>query len=324
MFRAAIGSAVVVLAALLSGPVKAQDKWPSKPITLIVPYPAGVLADISARIYARGLKDILGQPVVVDNRPGAGTVIAMRLAASAKPDGYTMIMAGATTIATRTLLNANIGFKVSDFDSVAITGFSNLIFSITADIPAKTVPEFVALAKASPGEYAYFSTGNGGLGHLTGALFTSKTGIDWLHVPYTNLNNATLDQVAGRVHAQISTIAQQASFIQSGKLRALAVTGTEREPMFPDVPTMKEAGVDGYDIRSVLGILVPKGTPADIIAKLNQAFNAVSAEPNAQRDLAGLGLTPQVAPPGELMRLIEHDIAKFEPVIRQFGIKADD
>lgn len=324
MFRAAIASAIVLLGALLAGPANAQDKWPSRPITLIVPYPAGVLADISARIYAQGLKDILGQPVIVENRPGAGTVIAMRLAASAKPDGYTMIMAGATTIASGTLLNATIGYKVADFDSVAITGFSNLIFSITADIPAKTVQEFIALAKQSPGKFAYFSTGNGGLGHLTGALFTSKTGIDWLHVPYTNLNNATVDQVAGRVHAQISTIAQQASFIQSGKLRALAVAGSEREPMFPDVPTMKEAGVDGYDIRSVLGILVPKGTSVDIIARLNQAFNTVSAEPKAQKDLAALGLTPQVAPPGELMRLIEQDVAKFGPVIRQFGIKTED
>ena len=324
MLRAAISLGVVLLSLLPAAAVKAQDKWPAKPITLIVPYPAGVLADISARIYAQGLKDILGQPVIVENRPGAGTVIAMRAAAAAKPDGYTMIMAGATTIASGTLLNANIGYKVTDFDSVAITGFSNLIFSVTADIPAATVQEFVALAKQNPGKYAYFSTGNGGLGHLTGALFTSKTGIDWLHVPYTNLNNATIDQVAGRVHAQISTIAQQASFIQSGKLRALAVAGSVREKMFPDVPTMKEAGVDGYDIRSVLGILVPKGTPPEIIAGLNQAFNTVSSEAKAQNDLAALGLTPQVAPPGELMRLIDEDIAKFGPVIRQFGIKADD
>lgn len=301
--------------------------WPVKPVSLVVPYTPGSLTDIMARVVAAPVGQALGQSVVIDYKPGQATAIGTRYVAKSPADGYSMIMQGASTVAVANLLNPEAGYSIDDFDSVAIVGLSPLAMAVRANLPAKNVTELIALAKAKPGSLTYAASGNGGVGHLATSLFSKMAGLTQqsiIMIPYKGSADAIIDLMGGRVDMQISVLAPTLGAVRKGQLRILGVASLKRQAVLPDVPTISEAGVPGYEVVSSLGMLVRRGTPAGSIRTLNQAFNKALAEPEVKEAFAkqGIAAAEQNAPRafGEEIR---KEVDKYGPVIREYGIKAD-
>ena len=309
-----------------AAPVLAQGgDFPTKPIRLIVPFPPGGPTDSMARTLASGVGERLGQPMVVENRAGAGGNIGAEAVAQAAADGYTLLFGTSGPLAINSSLYRKIGYdQLKSFAPVIQIGHLPNILVVNPDVPAKNVGELVAYAKANPGKLSYASSGNGASSHLAGVLFNSIAGTDFLHIPYKGTGPALTDLIGGQVSLSFTDILTALPYVKSGKLRALGVTTADRSQALPDVPTVDEQGYKGYDVSVFFGVVAPAGTPADRIAKLNQAFDAELATPKLKEMFASQGLAAEPDhTPERLGRFIASETAKWKTVVKQSGAQLD-
>jgi tripartite-type tricarboxylate transporter receptor subunit TctC len=312
--RKALGALSVILLSLLS-PAAWGDDYPSKPIKLIVPFAPGGSVDIVGRILAQQLGQDLGQSIVVENRAGAGGNIGFEALAKAAPDGYTLGMAS-STMAVNVSLYKSIGFDpLKDFAPISLVAMQPNVLMVNPALPVKSVAELIAYAKANPGKLNFASSGIGASQHLAGELFKSRTGVDMIHVPYKGGGPAIADVVAGRVQVMFETIPNSISYIQTGQLRALAVTVNERSAQLPNVPTMAEAGVKDYESRGWLGVMAPAGTPRPIIDKLTAAVHKAVETPAVNKRLIELGLEIKTSTPAEFGAFIASEVRDFRTIV---------
>ena len=296
--------------------------YPARPVRLIVGFPAGGAADITARLIGQWLSERLGQPVVVENRPGAGTNIGTEAVVKAAPDGYTLLLISAANTINATLYERlNFNF-IRDIAPVAGLIRGPLVMEVHPSVPARTVPEFIAYAKARPGMINMGSAGNGTPGHMSGELFRMMTGLDLVHVPYRGGAPALTDLLAGQVQVMFDNLPTSIEYIRAGKLQALAVTTAARSDMLPDLPTVSEI-VPGYEVSSWFGIGAPASTPADIVEKLSADISTALADPRLRTRIADLSSVPLPMSPRELSTLIAAETEKWAKVIKFSGAKAE-
>jgi tripartite-type tricarboxylate transporter receptor subunit TctC len=300
------------------------QSYPAKPIRLVVPFPAGGTTDILARAVAQRLTDDWGQPVVVDNRPGAGGNIGTELVAKAAPDGYTLEMGTVGTHAINASLYAKLPYDpVKDFAPVILVAGVPNVLVVNPAVPATTLQELIAYAKANPGKLNFASPGNGTSGHLCGELFKVMAGVQMAHVPYKGSAPALHDLIGGQVQLMFDNLPSALPQIKAGKLRALAVTSTTRAPALPDVPTLAEAGVPGYAAASWFGLFAPAGTPPAVVAKVNTAVAHWLASPEAKEKLLAAGADPAGGSPEDFARHVAAEATKWAKVVRESGAKVD-
>jgi tripartite-type tricarboxylate transporter receptor subunit TctC len=297
--------------------------YPSRPIRLIAPFAAGGGTDSAARIIAARLSELLGQQVVVENRPGAGSNIGAEAAARSAPDGYTMLLA-APTLAINRFLYASLSFdSVTDFAPVSLLCRFPNILAVPASSPLTSVRDFIDYAKARPGKVTYSSPGIGTTPHLSGELFMRKAGIELVHVPYRGAGaGAITDTIAGRIDAAFNTTGSLLQTVRSGQLRGLAVTSAQRFPTAPELPTIAESGVPGFDVSSWYALFVPAKTPPDIIARLNAATVTALAESEVRTRFELLGAVVESSTPEGLGALLRSEIDTWGPIIKAAGISA--
>ena len=313
--------AALLLSFSAVGTATAAD-YPLKPIRLIVPFAAGGGNDAVARTIAQSLSAGLGQQVVVDNRAGAGGVVGAELAAKSPPDGYTLFLGGVGSHAINPSVHRNLPYDpVRDFAPISLIASAALILVVHPSLPAKSVEEFIVLAKAKPEAINYASNGNGSSSHLAAAMFESMTATRMTHVPYKGLAPALVDLLAGEVQAMFSSVVAILPHVQAGKLRALAVTGERRLGLIADVPTVAEAGVPGYQAGSWYGILAPAGTPVDIIRTLNDEIVKAIRQPDVKRAFALEGAEPIGSSPQEFAAHIRAELNRLGKVAREARIE---
>ena len=261
----------------------AAQSWPAKPVRIIVPFATGGPADVYARFLAQRLPDELGQSFVVDNRPGAGSVIGTDAVAKAAPDGYTLLLMSNTHTVNESLIPNKPFALMRDFVAVAPINYSDLVLVANPAMPATSVKDLLAQAKAKPGKFNYASSGNGTPYHMAGELFKSMAGVSLVHIPYRGSSGARTDVIGGQVDVMFDAITTMTEQVRGGKVKALATTGKQRSEVMPDVPTMNEAGVPGYEASIWLGVMAPRGTPKDVVDKLNAAISKIVGRPKSNR-----------------------------------------
>ena len=296
--------------------------YPTRPVRFIIGYPPGGSADITARLLGQWLSERLGQPFVIESRPGASTNIATEAVVRAPADGYTLLLVAPANAINATLYEKlNFNF-IHDIAPVAgIIRFPNVMV-VNPSVPAKTVPQFIAYAKANPGRLNMASSGNGSTIHVSGELFKMMTGVNMIHVPYRGGAPALTDMISGQVQVMFDNVPTSIEFIRAGKLRALAVTTATRSEVLPDLPTVADF-VPGYEASAWYGVGVPKGTPDDIIDKLNKEINAILAEPKAKARLADLGASPLAGSAADFGKLVADETEKWGKVVKFSGAKPD-
>ncbi len=314
----------IVLAAAVAGlaamAAQAED-YPDRPVKVIVPTPPGGPVDVIARIAANSLQTSLGKAFVVENRAGAGNTIGSKDAAEAAPDGYTLLYSSASGLVIAPLLHPDAGYDpIKSFDPIALIGESSNILVVNPSVPAKTVQELVAYAKANPGKVNFSSGGIGVLPHLIGEMFKARAGIDIVHVPYKGGGPSINDVVAGNVQMTFEGTSVLLPLIEAGRLRALAVTTAKRIPQLPDVPTMVESGFPNFVSTSWTGFLAPAHTPAPIVAKLNAAINAGLKTEELKTALARLSNEPLGGTPADFTAVIKGDLDKWSPIVNALGL----
>jgi len=319
---------VVVLAAVIAigavAPVGAQGTYPTKPVRLVVPFPAGGTTDILARAVAQKLSETWGQQVIVDNRPGAGGNIGSELVAKSPPDGYTLLMGTVGTHAINPSLYAKMPYDhVKDFVPVILVAGVPNVLVVNPSLPVNSVQELIAYAKANPNKLNFASSGNGTSIHLSGELFRTMTGVQMTHVPYKGSSPALTDLIGGQVQLMFDNLPSSLAFIKANRLRALAVTSTTRAPALPDVPTMVEAGVPGFEASSWFGVLAPAGTPPDIVARINGDVAKWLATPEAREKMMAQGAIAVGGSPDDFARHIAAETAKWAKVVKESGAKVD-
>ena len=306
---------------IVSASARAQA-YPSRPVRIIVPFAAGGIGDIHARLMGQWLLERLGQPFIIENRPGAGSNIGTEAVVKSPPDGYTLLLASSTNAINATLYDKLSFNFIRDIAPVATISRNTFVMVAHPSMPAKSVPEFIAYAKANPGKINIASAGTGSAGHVFGELFKMMTGINTVHVPYRGAAPALADLVAGQVQAYFAPTAASIEYIRAGKLRALAVTTATRSEALPDIPAVNEF-VPGYEASGWSGFGSPKGTPTEVIDKLNKEINAGLADPKIKAQLADLGSPALAGLPADFSRLIAADTEKWAKVIKFAGIKAE-
>ena len=315
--------AVGIFFALVTALAHAQT-YPTKPIRLVVPFPPGGATDILARDVAQKLTEAWGQSVIVDNRPGAGGNIGSELVAKSAPDGYTLEMGTVGTHAINASLYAKMPYDhVKDFTPVILVAGVPNVLVVNPAVPANSVAELVAYAKANPGKLNFASSGNGTSIHLSGELFKVMAGVQITHIPYKGSAQALQDLLAGQVQLMFDNLPPSLPQIKAGKLRALAVTSATRAPALPDVPTLAESGLPGFEASSWFGILAPAGTPAPIVAKLNAEIAKYLATPEAKEKLLKQGANPAGGTPEDFAKHIAAETAKWAKVVKDSGAKID-
>jgi tripartite-type tricarboxylate transporter receptor subunit TctC len=314
---------MVLALAAVSGVGQAQG-FPAKPIRILVPYPPGGATDPLVRLYARKLGERWGQQVVVDHRPGAGGNIASELTARALPDGYTVLLGTVSTLCINPALYANLPFDtVRDFTAVSLLASGAYVLIAHTSLPARSVPELIAYARAQRGQLNYASGGSGGAPHLAMELLKSSAGFEATHVPYKGAGPALIDVLAGQVPMMFAGIAGTLQHLRAGRIVALAVTGRERSAILPEVPTVAQGGLPGYEVDAWYGLTAPAGLPSDIVSRLNQSVAAVAAQPDTRDGLAVLGLEAHTGSPGAFAALIRADLEKWSRVVKASGARAD-
>jgi len=299
--------------------------FPSRTVTIVVAASPGGAADVQARLIAKGLSSRFGKPVVVDNRSGAGGRTAARLAAQATPDGHTLFVGSISILVIEPILRSNVGFDPQrDFAPISIISEMPLILAASPSLSAKTVADFIALARQQPGQLTYASWGPGTLAHLYGEMFKAATRIDLLHVPYKGAGPALIDVMAGHVSAMFVSSLAAMSIIRGGKLTALAVTGTRRLPALPEVPTIRETGIAGLDLPAWFGIFVPERTPQDIKARLSYELIAVLKAPEFTRSVEDQGGFVVASEAGEVSRRIQTDWAAIARLVKVTDLKVEE
>ena len=318
-------SALTLAAATLAplATASAQD-YPTRSITLVVPYAAGGGNDVMARTVAEKMSKTLGQNVVVENRAGAGGSIATRQVARAAPDGYTLVLGGTGTLAVNPSLYSNVGYDPrKDFAPVGLIGMGQLIVLVNPKVPASTIPELIALAKKEPGRLSYASAGVGSGIHLGAVLFEQMADIKLTHVPYRGTAPALTDLIGGHVQIYFSSIPSAIGIAKEGKVRPLAVTGPQRSPVFPDLPTVSEAALPGFEAVLHYGIVAPAGTPKQIVDKLSAALRQAVMAPDTKDRMAADGTEPLPSTPEEYATDIDKEETKWSAIVRRSGAKAD-
>ena len=309
--------------ALASAPAFAQS-FPSRPVNLVVPFPPGGGTDTGARILAEQLSKRWGQPVVVENKGGAAGQIGADLVAKAKPDGYTLLLGNIGTQAINPSLYAKLPYDADKaFAPVSLVAELPLAMMVNPALPAKTASEFIALAKSKPGQLSYSSSGAGSAPHLAAEIFKDQTGTFVLHVPYRGGGPAIADLLAGHVQLSFMTVLEASGHIKGGKLRALAVTGDKRVQALPDVPTLAESVVPGFNAISWIGLLAPAGTPPDVVDKIAADVRAVLADDAVKARITALGGVPRATTPQEFGKLIADDKARYAQIIRSRKITVE-
>ena len=315
-----IGSiAKALIAACACAATLAHAAWPEKPLQLIVPYPPGGLTDALARAIAKPLGERLKQPVVVQNVAGGGGNIGAAKAAKSPPDGYTIYIGNNATVGLNTLVYKSLPFDpLTELAPISLIVESQSIVVVHPSVAAQSVAELVALAKARPEQINYGSTGSGGVSHLAGEMFKGTTGTRMTHVPYKGTGPALTDLLGGQIQLMFNDTA--APHVKSGKLRALAVTGAKRWPLLPEVPTLAEAGVPGFEKYNWFGILAPAGTPASVVTALNRELVAIMRDPSIQKWVEAQGAEATDSTPEEFAAFIRRDLAKWARVVRDVGL----
>lgn len=322
--RRTLLAATIGVACVLAAPAFAQDKWPSKPITYVVPFPAGGTTDILARLIAQKLGPALGTTVIVENRAGAGGNIGSDFVAKAAPDGYTILGGTISSHAINVSLYPKLPYDpVKSFAPVALIGTNANVLVVGAASPYKTVQDLTAAAKAKPGSVSFASAGNGTSQHLSGELYKSIAHLDMVHVPYKGSAPAMQDVIGGQVPMMFDTSVVASPFIESGKVRALAVTSAKRTPQLPNVPTMAESGVAGYDLQSWQAIFAPAGVPAPILGRLQTEVGKILKSPEIVERLGKLGMEASTMTPEQFAAFQVAEIAKWAKVIKAGNIKID-
>lgn len=315
--------AAVLVAAIL--PAAAGDEYPSRPVRLVVPFPAGGAVDAYARAVQRALAADLGQPVAIENRGGASGMIGAELVARAPADGHTLLVGNATTLAMNAAVRSRMPYHpAEDFTPVIQTVMVNYVLVVSPGVPVRSVRELIAYARANPGALSYGSAGAGSAQHLAAELFQAQTGTTMAHVPYKGAGALAGDLIAGNVQVAFADRASLMPQVKAGKLRVLAVGGARRSPAYPDVPTVAEAGnLPGYEAAAWQGIVGPAGLPSPIVKRLNEAFRRVQADPQVRQRLNAAGLTPVDGSPDEFGTYIRSEIAKWSKVARDIGATID-
>jgi tripartite-type tricarboxylate transporter receptor subunit TctC len=317
--RRVLGLAGTVAASVAMPRLAAADTYPSRPLRWIVPFPAGGSTDLIARLLGEWLAQKLGQPVVIENKPGGGTNIGVQAVVNAAPDGYTLLFAVATNAINPSLYKSLPFDFQRDIASVAGLAELPLVMDVTPTLPAKTVPEFIAYAKADPGKINFASFGARTISHLAIELFKVSAGVDVVHVPYQGGAPMLTDLLSGRIQAGIDALPNSLPHIKAGGVRALAVLGGKRSPALPDVPTVGET-LPGFEVTPWTALGVPSGTPGAIIERLNREINAGLNDPGVRARMADVGGVPLIYSPAELRTLIANDTAKWAKVVQRAGI----
>ncbi len=307
----------------LAGPALAQQSYPSKPVKLLVGFPPGGPVDVLARIFAEKFSAMWSQPVLVDNRAGATGNIASELTAKSSPDGYTLLFTANTHVTNGALYSKLAYDPIKDFSPISQVTYYSLVLVAHPSVPVKTLADLIALAKAQPGKLAFNSAGNGTPTHLTAELFRIAAGIDFLHVPYKGGAASTTDLLAGRVQFAFSNPVSALPHVKSGRLRALATTGTARSPIFPDVPTMAESGFPGLEAGTWHLFLGPAGLPNDIVNKLATDIRSVLRMADVRERFSAIGVEPIGTTPEQLAAIMRAEMEKWTKVIRAAQIKMD-
>ncbi|MBO9651036.1 MAG: tripartite tricarboxylate transporter substrate binding protein [Variovorax sp.] len=316
---------VACAAVLPMVPSAHADSFPDKPLTLVVPFPPGGPTDAMARTLAAEIKDVIGQTMIVDNRGGAGGNIGAELVARAPADGYVLLFGTSGPLAINSSLYRKINYDPSkSFAPVIQVGHLPNILVVNPSVPVKNVKELIAYAKSNPGKLSYASSGNGASSHLAGVLFNSMAGVDLQHIPYKGTGPALTDLLGGQVSMSFTDVLTAMPYLKTGKLRALGVTTAQRSQALPDVPTLAEQGLKGYDVSVFFGIVAPAGTPPDRVKKLNEAFAKVLASPKVKQQFASQGLEPAPSTsPEALGKFIPEQMNMWASVVKQSGAQLD-
>jgi tripartite-type tricarboxylate transporter receptor subunit TctC len=313
----------IALGALATGAAQASD-YPSHAIRIIVPFAAGGTSDLVTRIVGQALGTELKVAVVVDNRPGAGGNIGSELVSQAAPDGYTLLMGTVATHGINATLYKKMPFDpVKDFAPISLVASTPSVLEVNPSLPVKSVQDLIAYAKANPGKLYFSSAGNGSSHHLAGELFDTMAGVKMTHVPYRGTAAAVTDTIAGQVQVIFDTLPSAMPFVKSGQLRALGVTSSRRDPSLPNLPTMAESGLTGYEVGSWYGLLAPAGTPPAIVDKISKLVAQIVNRPDIKQKLIEQGATPVGDTPAEFAEHISSELKKWAPVVRASGAQVD-
>jgi tripartite-type tricarboxylate transporter receptor subunit TctC len=325
MFVRAVAAMLAGVLLSLSPPLLAAEQpYPSKPIRLVVPFPAGGPLDVIARAIGQKLSLAWGQPVIIDNRPGAGGNIGADLVAKSAPDGYTILEGALSTHAVNVSLYSKLPYDpIKDFAPITLVAVTPNVLVLNPSVPANSVAELIAYARANPGKLAFGSGGNGSAGHLAGELFKTEAKLDIVHVPYKGSAPAMQDLLGGQIQLMFDNLASSMQQVRAGKLKAIAVTTAKRSPLVPDLPTLAETGLPGFDIYTWWGFLAPAGTPKEIIAKWNAEVTRILGTPEMQAYFAQQGAEPSPTSPEQFMALIQSEIPKYAKIIKASGAKVD-
>jgi tripartite-type tricarboxylate transporter receptor subunit TctC len=321
-FRTSLVVALGLAAALLGTSAAAQT-YPAKPVRIVVPFAAGGPADVYARFMAQRLQEALGQSFVVDNKPGAGSVIGTDAAAKAAPDGYTLLLMSNAHTVNESLIPNKPFQLMRDFVAIAPINYSDLVLVANPAVPAASLKELIAQAKAKPGKINYASSGPGTPYHMAGELFKSMAGVYLVHIPYRGSSGARTDVLGGQVDVMFDAVTTMAEQVKSGRVKALATTGKTRSDVLPDVPTMNEAGVPGYEATIWLGLMAPRGTPKPVVDRLNEAITKIVSQSDIKQAWAKQGAVPMVMSPEVFDKYARDDITKWDRVIKTANIKVD-
>ena len=299
------------------------QEYPAKPVRIIVPFAAGGPADIYARFIGQRLQDVLGQNFIVDNRPGAGAIIGTDAVAKSAADGYTLLMMSNTHTVNESLIPNKPYQLLRDFVPVAPINYSDLVLVVHPSVPANNLAELLQLAKSKPKELNYASSGNGTPYHMAGELFKAMAGVDIVHVPYKGSSGARTDVLGGQVQMMFDAVPTMSDHVRSGKVKAFGTTGEKRSTVLPNVPTISEAGVAGYDAVIWLGIMAPRNTPREIVNRLNAEIAKITSRPEVRDAWGKQGALAMTMTPDEFARFVTNDIAKWERIVRISGAKPD-
>jgi tripartite-type tricarboxylate transporter receptor subunit TctC len=322
--RTRLGAALLAVGGMACCASPALAAFPDKPIRLIVPFPPGGAADLMARGMAQRLGQELGQQLVIDNRGGAGGTTAAEAAAKSAPDGYTLFFGTMGTQAINPAIYPKLRYDPQkDFAPISLTHITPRVLVVGPSVPAKSIAELIALARSKPDGLSYGSAGNGSSSHLAGALFESLAGVAMVHVPYKGSSPLLVDILAGRVDMTFDSYSVYEEHIKAGKVRPLGVTSKARMGALPDMPSLDEAGLKGYDVSNWLGVLAPAGTPKDVIVMLNAALSRAMATPALRTQLIALGIEPTFSTPEEFAALMRTELPKWAGIVRKSGATVD-
>jgi tripartite-type tricarboxylate transporter receptor subunit TctC len=308
---------------MFAGPVWPQAAYPSKPLRLIVPWPPGGGADVLTRMLSPKLSEALAQQVVIDNRGGAAGNIGAELAAKSLPDGHTIVFAYSGTHSINPHIYSKMPFRESDFVPIIWLASVPQVVVVHPSLPVKTMKDLIALDKSKPGQLSYGSSGNGAINHLAGELLNHMTGTKLVHVPYKGGGPAAVALISGEIALILGEPATLVGHIKAGKVRAIAVTSARRSPSLPDLPTVSDSGVPGYDVTSWNGMLAPAGTPPEIVKRLNTEYNKIIGDPEMGKRMIANGYEPVGGPPEKFGEQIRAELAKWGPVVKRANIKVD-